>query len=64
MRMESFLWYFILHVIHKYVYKKKNKDSDASRINNFTNSLIGDRRPIVDSRQSIFRAGSLNSDSL
>ena len=22
MRMESILWYFILYVIHKYVYKK------------------------------------------
>ena len=24
MQMESILWYFILYVIHKYVYKKNN----------------------------------------
>ena len=30
MRMESILWYFILYVIQKYVYKKKKKKNEPS----------------------------------
>ena len=31
MRMESILWYFILYVIHKYVFKKSSLTTDAAK---------------------------------